>query len=60
MQAAQQAMVALDKGVPLEGEDETDLFLRKYGVGSITEDVIKRYEEPMSAFDDEPATVGKL
>eukprot|EP00956_Cyclotella_meneghiniana_P041363 scaffold224155_cov66-Cyclotella_meneghiniana.AAC.5 len=60
LQAAQQAMVALDKGVPLEGEDETDLFLRKYGVGSITEDVIKRYEEAMSAFDDEPATVGKL
>jgi GTP-binding protein len=54
MQAAQQAMVALDKGELLEGEDETDLFLRKYGIGRSTEDVIKRYEDAMSAFDDEP------
>jgi small GTP-binding protein len=57
LQAAQQAMVALDKGELLEGEDETDLFLRKYGIGRSNDDVIKRYEEAMSAFDDEPTTV---
>ncbi|KAL7505398.1 hypothetical protein ACHAXN_002890 [Cyclotella atomus] len=56
LQAAQQAMVALDKGELLEGEDETDLFLRKYGIGRSNDDVIKRYEEAMSAFDDEPTT----
>lgn len=60
LQAAQQAMVALDKGKPLEGEDETDVFLRKYGIGRSTEDVIQRYEEAMSAFDDEPTTVSVL
>lgn len=57
MQAAQQALMALDKGELLEGEDDTDLFLRKYGIGRSTEDVIKRYEEAMSAFDDEPTMV---
>ena len=50
-------MVALDKGDPLEGEDETDVFLRRYGVGRGSEDVIKRYEEAMSAFDDVPSMV---
>jgi GTP-binding protein len=54
MQAAQRAMVALDKGEPLEGEDESDVFLRKYGVGRGTDEVIRRYEDAMSAFDDEP------
>jgi small GTP-binding protein len=57
MQAAQQAMLALDKGKPLDGEDETDVFLRKYGIGRSSDDVIKRYEEAMAAFDDEPTTV---
>jgi GTP-binding protein len=54
MEAAQQALVALDKAEPLEGEDETDVFLRQYGVGRDTEDVIKRYEDAMAAFDDVP------
>ncbi|KAL3785360.1 hypothetical protein HJC23_011043 [Cyclotella cryptica] len=54
LQAAQRAMVALDKGEPLEGEDENDVFLRKYGIGRDTDEVIRRYEEAMSAFDDEP------
>lgn len=57
LQAAQRAMVALDKGEPLEGEDETDVFLRKYGIGRDTDEVIRRYEEAMSAFDDEPTMV---
>jgi len=52
MEKAQQALIALDKDQPLEGEDETDVFLRKYGVGRDTEGVIKRYETAMSAFDD--------
>ncbi|KAL7537814.1 hypothetical protein ACHAXR_008100 [Thalassiosira sp. AJA248-18] len=52
LEAAQQALVAIDKGVPLEGEDETDVFLRQYGVGKGSEDVIKEYEEAISAFDD--------
>jgi len=55
MEAAQRALVALDKGDPLEGEDETDVFLRRYGVGRGSDDVIKRYEEAMSAFDDVPS-----
>ena len=55
MEAAQQALVALDKGEPLEGEDDTDVFLRQYGVGRDNEDVIKRYEDAMSAFDDVPS-----
>ncbi|KAL7449725.1 hypothetical protein ACHAWC_001759 [Mediolabrus comicus] len=54
LEAAQQALVALDKAEPLEGEDETDVFLRNYGVGRDSEDVIQRYEEAMSAFDDAP------
>ncbi|KAL7440944.1 hypothetical protein ACHAXH_005986 [Discostella pseudostelligera] len=54
MEAAQQALIALDKAEPLEGEDETDVFLRLYGVGRNGDDVIKRYEEAMSAFDDVP------
>jgi len=52
MEAAQQALIALDKAEPLEGEDDTDVFLRKYGVGGGTEGAIQRYEEAMSAFDD--------
>jgi GTP-binding protein len=55
LEAAQQALVALDKAEPLEGEDETDVFLRNYGVGRDSEDVIQRYEEAMSAFDDAPS-----
>ncbi|KAL9191485.1 LOW QUALITY PROTEIN: hypothetical protein ACHAXT_001191 [Thalassiosira profunda] len=55
MEAAQQALMALDKGDPLEGEDETDVFLRQYGVGRDSEEVIQRYEEAMSAFDDVPS-----
>ena len=54
LEAAQQALVELDKADPLEGEDEADVFLRQYGVGRDTEDVIQRYEEAMSAFDDMP------
>lgn len=57
MEAAQQALMALDKAEPLEGEDETDVFLRLYGVGRDGDDVIKRYEEAMSAFDDVPTMV---
>jgi len=55
LEAAQQALVAMDKAEPLEGEDETDVFLRQYGVGRDSEDVIERYEEAMSAFDDVPS-----
>jgi len=55
MEAAQQALMALDKGEPLEGEDETDVFLRKYGIGRDSEDVVKRYEDAMTAFDDVPS-----
>ncbi|KAL7539901.1 hypothetical protein ACHAWF_006539 [Thalassiosira exigua] len=55
LEAAQQVLVALDKGEPLEGEDETDVFLRQYGVGRGNEDVIKRYEDALSAFDDVPS-----
>ena len=54
LEAAQQALVALDKAEPLEGEDEADVFLRQYGVGRDSEEVIERYEEAMSAFDDMP------
>lgn len=57
MEAAQQALITLDKAEPLEGEDETDVFLRLYGVGRDGDDVIKRYEEAMSAFDDVPTMV---
>jgi len=57
LEAAQEALVALDKGEPLEGEDETDVFLRKYGVGKDSEDVIRQYEEAISAFDDVPTMV---
>ena len=57
MEAAQRSLVALDRGEPLEGEDETDVFLRRYGVGRDAEKVIQRYEEAMSAFDDVPAMV---
>lgn len=57
LEAAQQALVALDKGEALEGEDETDVFLRQYGVGRDSEEVIRRYEEAMSAFDDVPTMV---
>mmetsp|Transcript_3135 Transcript_3135/g.6490 ORF Transcript_3135/g.6490 Transcript_3135/m.6490 type:complete len:342 (-) Transcript_3135:1838-2863(-) len=60
LEAAQQALVALDKGIPLEGEDETDVFLRQYGIGRDNEDVIQRYEEAMSAFDDVPSMVRKF
>lgn len=59
MEAAQKALVALDKGEPLEGEDETDVFLRQYGVGRDNEEVIKRYEDAMSAFDDVPSMVSE-
>jgi len=54
MEAAQKVLMALDKEEPLEGEDETDVFLRKYGVGRGNEDVIQRYEDAMSAFDEVP------
>lgn len=57
LEAAQQALVALDKAKPLDGEDDTDVFLRKYGVGRDGEEVIRRYEEAMSAFDDVPTQV---
>ena len=57
LKAAREAMVALDKGELLEGEDEDDLFLRQYGIGRSSEDVLRRYEEAMSAFDDVPTMV---
>ena len=57
LKAAQQALVALDKGEPLDGEDENDVFLRKYGVGKKSTDVIEQYEKAISAFDDVAAMV---
>jgi small GTP-binding protein len=57
MEAAQRALIELDKAEPLEGEDETDMFLRMYGVGRTGDDVVRRYEEAMSAFDDVPTMV---
>lgn len=60
MEKAQQALIAFDKGKPLEGEDETDVFLRSYGVGKGSEGVIKQYEEAMSAFDDVPEMVSEI
>ena len=60
MEAAQRALVELDRAEPLEGEDETDMFLRMYGVGRDGDDVIRRYEEAMSAFDDVPTMVSVL
>ena len=59
LKEAQRALMELDKSSdePLEGEDETDAFLRKYGVGVDGEGVIKRYEEAISAFDDVPTMV---
>ena len=59
LEEAQQALVAFDNDEPLEGEDETDVFLRKYGVGKGSEDVIKQYEEAISAFDDVPSMVSR-
>jgi GTP-binding protein len=39
---------------PLEGEDKTDVRLRrKYGVGDAAEKALERYETAMGAFDDE-------
>jgi len=55
LEAAQQALVVLDKADALDGEDDADVFLRKYGVGRDSEEVIQRYEEAMSAFDDMPS-----
>lgn len=54
LEAAQQALVALDKADALEGEDDADVFLRQYGVGRDSDEVIQRYEKAMSAFDDVP------
>lgn len=54
LEAAQQALVDLDKADALDGEDDADVFLRQYGVGRDTEEVIERYETAMSAFDDMP------
>lgn len=59
LEEAQQALVAFDNDEPLEGEDETDVFLRKYGIGKGSEDVIKQYEEAISAFDDVPSMVSE-
>ena len=42
---------------PLEGEDETDVLLRQYGLGRDEEDVIERYENALAAFDDEEKQV---
>eukprot|EP00984_Skeletonema_dohrnii_P012334 scaffold4986_cov139-Skeletonema_dohrnii-CCMP3373.AAC.7 len=55
LEAAQQALVVLDKADALDGEDDADVFLRQYGVGRDSEEVIQRYEEAMSAFDDMPS-----
>ena len=55
LEAAQQALVVLDKADALDGEDDADVFLRQYGVGRDSEEVIQRYEEAMSAFDDIPS-----
>lgn len=38
---------------PLEGEDETDILLRQYGLGRSEKDVLERYENALAAFDDD-------
>ena len=38
---------------PLEGEDETDLLLRKYGVGMDEKAALRRYEKAGASFDDD-------
>ena len=45
------ARAALVSGL-MEGEDETDAFLRKYGLGADEDKVIARYEKALAAFDD--------
>jgi len=52
LEAAKQAVVTASQD-PLEGEDETDVLLRQYGLGRDEEDVIERYENALAAFDDE-------
>lgn len=37
----------------LEGEDETDMLLRKYGIGNDEDIALQRYENAMNAFDEE-------
>jgi len=53
MKKAQQAIIDYTK--EMDGEDETEQFLRKYGVGDDASKVIEKYEKAMAAFDEEEA-----
>ena len=50
LEAAKKAMKSNEK---LEGETDDDVYLRRYGIGRDEEAVVRRYEEALSAFDDE-------
>ena len=56
LEAAKQAIMD-QSDEPLEGEDETDVLLRQYGLGRDEEDVIERYENALAAFDEEEKQV---
>ena len=56
LEAAKEAIMNQSEE-PLEGEDETDVLLRQYGLGRDEEDVIERYEKALAAFDDEEKQV---
>lgn len=56
LEAAKEAIMN-QSDEPLEGEDETDVLLRQYGLGRDEEDVIERYENALAAFDDEEKQV---
>jgi len=50
LKAAEEAFLADE---PLEGEDETDLLLRQYGLGMDEDAALKRYERAVAAFDED-------
>lgn len=56
LEAAKEAIMTQSEE-PLDGEDETDVLLRQYGVGRDEEDVIERYEKALAAFDGEDKQV---
>lgn len=56
LEAAKEAIMN-QSDEPLEGEDETDVLLRQYGLGRDEEDVIERYENALAAFDDKEKQV---
>jgi len=47
------AKKAMKSNVKLEGETDQDVFLRQYGIGFDKDTIVKKYEEALSAFDDE-------